>query len=606
MAYTFQTEGNNVAVFESGSRIATTTPQLAQQKYGYNNGSQGTSYVQTTPSGAATPGSGQSISYGAVNTTPQAPVYVPPTATAAPGYGAAAPTPIADQHTNLSTSLTAAGATPAQASQLAGAVVTPTNNLYAKAANYSGPSITQFLDMAGQPSDRASRSALAKTYGIANYTGTADQNTQLLHILQGHNHDVSQTGIPGNAGSVLGVSTSVPKPGSPLDLSSLSSGGLDLSKILGASAASGSNIPTDIAGLLSLYGAQTEASKRVSSDQSALEAAMKSMGGEAADLSSALGAPGGYNENIQHVQDLSLQAAKFKGELDSFDANTASGMANLEDQAIPAGLVQGQQAAFQKQRDLTRMSKAAALASTISLIAAYQGNADTAYKLATQSVELKYAPIQNQIDVLKQQIDDARGDMQREDGVNSKIIGALLDYKSQQLSVAKANDTKLQTIGVQAASGGAPLSLVQAALATGDAIQASSMLSKYLKGPTESVTSGTSSTFTQTQINTGASNAGMPIDQFKSLDSDTQNYFVNTFPSSQLAKDIKSIGQTGGKTKEQIAADIGSSNLSDGVKQAVYKMIGVDPNAAPATGGGNFWGNAFSSAASAIGGFLGI
>lgn len=48
------------------------------------------------------------------------------------------------------------------------------------ATPYTGNSIVDALNASGQPSDFASRSALAAKSGITNYTGTADQNTQLL------------------------------------------------------------------------------------------------------------------------------------------------------------------------------------------------------------------------------------------------------------------------------------------------------------------------------------------------------------------------------------------------------------------------------------------
>ena len=50
---------------------------------------------------------------------------------------------------------------------------------------YTGPSIVDYLKSVGQPSDFAHRAALAQQQGIANYTGSADQNTQLLNILRG-------------------------------------------------------------------------------------------------------------------------------------------------------------------------------------------------------------------------------------------------------------------------------------------------------------------------------------------------------------------------------------------------------------------------------------
>jgi N-acetylmuramoyl-L-alanine amidase len=47
------------------------------------------------------------------------------------------------------------------------------------------PSIVDFLESQGMPSDFASRRRLADQYGVQNYTGTAEQNTRLLGLLRG-------------------------------------------------------------------------------------------------------------------------------------------------------------------------------------------------------------------------------------------------------------------------------------------------------------------------------------------------------------------------------------------------------------------------------------
>ncbi len=46
-------------------------------------------------------------------------------------------------------------------------------------------SVVDYLNSVGQKSDYASRTQLAKTKGITNYTGTADQNVTLLNMLKG-------------------------------------------------------------------------------------------------------------------------------------------------------------------------------------------------------------------------------------------------------------------------------------------------------------------------------------------------------------------------------------------------------------------------------------
>ena len=51
--------------------------------------------------------------------------------------------------------------------------------------NYGGGSIVDYLNSTGQASDFNTRTQLAGTKGIQNYTGTAEQNTQLLNLLRG-------------------------------------------------------------------------------------------------------------------------------------------------------------------------------------------------------------------------------------------------------------------------------------------------------------------------------------------------------------------------------------------------------------------------------------
>lgn len=60
-------------------------------------------------------------------------------------------------------------------------------------SGYTGPSIVDYLASIGQPSDFATRQKLAQQMGIQNYTGTAEQNTQLLNAMRGQQQPVSPT-----------------------------------------------------------------------------------------------------------------------------------------------------------------------------------------------------------------------------------------------------------------------------------------------------------------------------------------------------------------------------------------------------------------------------
>ena len=51
-------------------------------------------------------------------------------------------------------------------------------------SNYKGNSIVDYLKSIGVDSSFANRKKLAKEYGISNYTGTAEQNTKLLNLMR--------------------------------------------------------------------------------------------------------------------------------------------------------------------------------------------------------------------------------------------------------------------------------------------------------------------------------------------------------------------------------------------------------------------------------------
>lgn len=63
-------------------------------------------------------------------------------------------------------------------------------------SGYTGPSIVDYLASIGQPSDFATRQKLAQQMGIQNYTGTTEQNTQLLNSMRGGQQPVSPTQPP--------------------------------------------------------------------------------------------------------------------------------------------------------------------------------------------------------------------------------------------------------------------------------------------------------------------------------------------------------------------------------------------------------------------------
>jgi hypothetical protein len=518
-------------------------------------------------------------------TTTTAPAPTPTTTAPTPTYQAPAPTPTA-----------APAPAPTSAPAPAPApTTTQQTNLYSGAAGYTGPSIIDFLTKAGQPSTYAARQALATQYGISNYTGTATQNTQLLNILKGFaSGSVSPLGVPNTVSG-----GTMPTPSTPINAADLSSGTQDLSKILGANIPAGS-VNSDIAGLLSLYGASTDSQKQYDEMTTKLTSLMESLGNEGADLQAAMDAQG-VGAAYQQVKELNLKAAQLKGQIEQFDAETLQQKTDLAGQAIPTGLINGQQAQYQQQRDLTKIGMVANLSATIALSQAYQGNAELGLELAKNAVDMKYAPILNQINVLKTQIGFASEKLNREDSVRSKIIGTLLEFKVNEINQQKETQTQIQSMAIQAAANGAPLSVVNAIRNSTDAVSAASAGAAYLKGSLESIAkSGSGSggsgggSFTQTQLNKGAANAGMSIADFTKLSADSKNWYINSYSTFQSV--LNSLRAGDGKYDAQSVLDQINSSTSIPADVKAKLIAQVQPYVKSDSGGGGFW--------SSVGGFF--
>jgi LysM repeat protein len=79
----------------------------------------------------------------------------------------------------------------------------------APTSTYTGVSIVDYLKSVGQPSDFTSRATLAAQKGITNYTGTADQNTQLLGMLRKGGGQPTAT-LPTTAPTLTSTPTATP------------------------------------------------------------------------------------------------------------------------------------------------------------------------------------------------------------------------------------------------------------------------------------------------------------------------------------------------------------------------------------------------------------
>lgn len=250
-----------------------------------------------------------------------------------------------------------------------------------------------------------------------------------------------------------------------------------ISRILGANVQP-NQLNSDTAGLLALSGATTAGEKEVDTLNTQLTTAMGSLGGKAGDLQAEQDKQG-VGSAVTQVKELTLGAAKLQGEIAAFDAETDKISSNLGEQAIPTGLIQGQQAQLNQQRTLMHNSKVAELTATNSLIQAYQGNITLGQQMAQQAVDMKYAPIENQIQTLQTQIGIAKEHMSREDAKRADIISAMTEERKQKTADAKELEKGISELAIQAAANGAPMSLVNQIKNSKNMIDAARISSQY-------------------------------------------------------------------------------------------------------------------------------
>lgn len=119
---------------------------------------------------------------------------------------------------------------------------------------------------------------------------------------------------------------------------------------------------------------------------------------------------------------------------------------------------------------------------------AKQGRLELASKLATKALNAKYQQEEKALQTQRNNIINNYEKMT--DAQKKQADASLLKLNAQDTFVAtnKKKETDLQTIGNTAAANGAPLSLINKALATKDTIQANAMLAKYVGTATGQVT----------------------------------------------------------------------------------------------------------------------
>lgn len=315
-------------------------------------------------------------------------------------------------------------------------------------------------------------------YGYGRYATDKEFQSVLDRSGTGKVKDVAGIVLGKNSPFVAGSSVSIPQGSKAIDATKLTQSQQDLQKILGANIDT-SNVDSQVAGLLSLYGKTTKEQQNVENLQQQYVDLSKTLGGEASDYQKELQKQG-VPQAFDQIKELNLRGAQLQGQLEKFDVATQQLEAGIENQPIPTGMITGQKAQLNKQRTLEKMSIAADLSATAALSQAYQGNATLGQQLAQQAVDLKYKPILTQLNVLKDQIGFATDAMDRADTKRSNVISTLIDIRFKEIDEQKQKEKDIQLLAIEAAQNGAPLNVVTSMQSAQDIISATQLGREYI------------------------------------------------------------------------------------------------------------------------------
>src|SRR3990167_11123004 len=227
-----------------------------------------------------------------------------------------------------------------------------------------------------------------------------------------------------------------------------------------------------------------------------------------------------------------------------------------------------------------------------------KGDYNASIETLNQKFELELEPLKLQLEQEQNVYDQIRNDLTKsEDRLWTAKINetnqAIADRKQTQADIANIFTT-LQTNSPDVLKRNpALISQLSNAKTTLEAAQVPARNGINLAKPKDTTepTKPVITTFTTTQSNKGAANAGLGIEVFKELDDDVKNYYVNLSPTAaQSLKDTIAEVANGERDAQEVKDYIKDKGASPVVVSYLNDLIDAST---PQDEGGGFWSNAW-------------
>jgi len=442
---------------------------------------------------------------------------------------------------------------------------------------YAGPSIVDYLNSAGKPSDFGSRSQIAGQAGIQNYTGTAEQNTALLKALR------TPANSPIMAGMVEDVNQVV-SAGGLTDQERAGLTGLQQTQdgLLTAAAAARAALESKD------YTSMDFHTKRAEEQQKAFAESLSEYYKSVAPLRQKLAesmVPGARE------QEVSKQLANVRGQIDAFKLQTEEDKFN-EYQGQTLGFAGGRaseidlRASFKNQEMLLKEKN----------LLTELGLEQDARKLDMEAADKQLGFIASDFE-LQNKIQDkltAQEDklFTRADALRKESKETLADIMDSMKGVDPADMTPEMQAQIEelAARSGIPAGLVTEALTYQHQRQVfdDAIKNKQLAISQQNANKNSSNevNFSDTQVNNGAARAGVSVQEFQALPRDVQNLYISNKEVAATITDIVADTLDGQIDPDEAVELIEMENITD---EAANFFLSKLPAPSQEAGGGGFW-----------------
>lgn len=337
-------------------------------------------------------------------------------------------------------------------------------------------------------------------------------------------------------------------------------------------------VPTSDAGLNDFNALMAGTSVSLPQPVSPEESAVKKNQSDILAKMTELGGAGAYQAELE--SDPILQGNKkdlmdLQSQLMSLNNEAQAAALNVDRQGRPAVLTAA--ANIEKgniERD--RTIKALRLSSSIQ---ALQGNISLAQDQIETAIKRKYEPIKAQLDVLNKQLEFNYDTFTASEKRRADQIKFENDIKLDEINKREAADKQFESRKLQGLDNGMPVAVAQQAQAlyeAGQPEQAYASMSRYTGSKSADVNTGTSggaSSFTKSQINAGAATADISIDDFKRLDQDSQNFFINRKNDIKGELELINEDKALGEDPREREALIEGLNIPEAVKDRLTRHL---------------------------------